>query len=123
MTGLAPQAHGLTGWHMYFREIGAVLAVLPLIRGWGELQVGIQYASLGKGFFSIKLSRRAQRAVSAKPGMQRPHRLGVGRGPACAQQFGGPVAGLHIRAGIALVGGGLLIGQAHHIAQIGVLAR
>ena len=39
-----------------------VLAVLPLIRGWGELQVGIQYASLGKGFFSIKLSRRPQRA-------------------------------------------------------------
>jgi tetratricopeptide (TPR) repeat protein len=39
-----------------------VIAVLPLIRGWGELQVGIQYASLGKGFFSIKLSRRAQRA-------------------------------------------------------------
>jgi predicted AlkP superfamily pyrophosphatase or phosphodiesterase len=29
MTGLAPQAHGLTGWHMYFREIGAILAVLP----------------------------------------------------------------------------------------------
>jgi hypothetical protein len=29
MTGLAPQAHGLTGWHMYFRELGAVLAVLP----------------------------------------------------------------------------------------------
>lgn len=29
MTGLAPQAHGLTGWHVYFREIGAVLAVLP----------------------------------------------------------------------------------------------
>jgi hypothetical protein len=29
MTGLAPQQHGLTGWHMYFREIGAVLAVLP----------------------------------------------------------------------------------------------
>lgn len=29
MTGLAPQHHGLTGWHIYFREIGAVLAVLP----------------------------------------------------------------------------------------------
>jgi len=29
MTGLAPQQHGLTGWHMYFRELGAVLAVLP----------------------------------------------------------------------------------------------
>ena len=29
LTGLAPQEHGLTGWHMYFRELGAVLAVLP----------------------------------------------------------------------------------------------
>jgi len=29
LTGLAPQQHGLTGWHMYFREVGAVLAVLP----------------------------------------------------------------------------------------------
>jgi hypothetical protein len=29
MTGLAPQQHALTGWHMYFRELGAVLAVLP----------------------------------------------------------------------------------------------
>jgi hypothetical protein len=29
LTGLAPQQHGLTGWHMYFRELGAVLAVLP----------------------------------------------------------------------------------------------
>jgi tRNA A-37 threonylcarbamoyl transferase component Bud32 len=39
-----------------------VLAVLPFLRGWGELQVGIQYASLGKGFFSIKLSRKPSRA-------------------------------------------------------------
>jgi len=29
MTGLAPAQHGLTGWHMYFRELGALLAVLP----------------------------------------------------------------------------------------------
>ena len=29
MTGLAPQQHGLTGWHMYFRELGTVAAVLP----------------------------------------------------------------------------------------------
>ena len=29
MTGLAPQSHAITGWHMYFRELGAVLAVLP----------------------------------------------------------------------------------------------
>jgi hypothetical protein len=29
MTGLAPQQHGLTGWHVFFRELGAILAVLP----------------------------------------------------------------------------------------------
>lgn len=29
MTGLYPSEHGLTGWHMYFRELGTVLAVLP----------------------------------------------------------------------------------------------
>lgn len=28
-TGVAPQQHGLTGWHVYFRELGSVLAVLP----------------------------------------------------------------------------------------------
>ena len=30
MTGLAPRAHGLTGWHMYFAELERILAVLPL---------------------------------------------------------------------------------------------
>jgi predicted AlkP superfamily pyrophosphatase or phosphodiesterase len=29
MTGLAPQQHGLTGWHMYLRELDTVAAVLP----------------------------------------------------------------------------------------------
>ena len=29
LTGLAPQQHGLTGWNMDFREIGAVVAPLP----------------------------------------------------------------------------------------------
>lgn len=29
LTGDAPRQHGLTGWHMYFRELGSVLAVLP----------------------------------------------------------------------------------------------
>ena len=32
MSGLAPAAHGLTGWHMLFEEAGGVLAVLPLRR-------------------------------------------------------------------------------------------
>jgi len=29
LTGLAPQQHGLTGWHTWFRELGCVLKVLP----------------------------------------------------------------------------------------------
>lgn len=28
-TGLAPQQHGLTGWHIYFSELDSLLAVLP----------------------------------------------------------------------------------------------
>lgn len=34
LTALPPAAHGLTGWHMWFEEIGQTLAVLPLsVRG------------------------------------------------------------------------------------------
>ncbi len=29
MTGLTPAQHGLTGWHMYFRELGAIATPLP----------------------------------------------------------------------------------------------
>lgn len=31
MSGLAPQQHGLTGWFMHFRHLGAVTAVLPFM--------------------------------------------------------------------------------------------
>ena len=30
MTGLPPSQHGLTGWHMWLREVGNLLAILPL---------------------------------------------------------------------------------------------
>ena len=30
LSGLAPQQHALTGWHMYFDELGTIAAVLPL---------------------------------------------------------------------------------------------
>lgn len=30
LTGMAAQQHGLSGWHVYYREIGAIAAVLPL---------------------------------------------------------------------------------------------
>ncbi|MDY6942776.1 MAG: alkaline phosphatase family protein [Pseudomonadota bacterium] len=32
LTGVPPQQHGLTGWHMYFSEIDRVIATLPLYR-------------------------------------------------------------------------------------------
>ncbi|HYE38270.1 alkaline phosphatase family protein [Methylocaldum sp.] len=40
LTGLAPQQHGLTGWHMYFKELGTVLAVLPGTPRYGGTPVG-----------------------------------------------------------------------------------
>jgi Type I phosphodiesterase / nucleotide pyrophosphatase len=49
MSGLAPQQHGLTGWHIYFEEIGAVGAVLPFrLRPTDErlVQFGLQPAAV-----------------------------------------------------------------------------
>lgn len=40
LTGDPPQQHGLTGWHMYFRELGAVLAVLPGRPRYGGVGLG-----------------------------------------------------------------------------------
>jgi predicted AlkP superfamily pyrophosphatase or phosphodiesterase len=60
LTGEAPQQHGLTGWHIYFRELGAVLAVLP---GWPRYggaslgQAGIDTQALhGHTPFSDKIA-------------------------------------------------------------------
>lgn len=36
MSGLAPQQHGLTGWFMHFRKLGAVAAVLPFVPRYGR---------------------------------------------------------------------------------------
>ena len=37
LTGLAPQQHALTGWHMYFSELDSIAAVLPITpRGEGK---------------------------------------------------------------------------------------
>ncbi len=49
LTGLAPQQHGLTGWHMYFREIGAIVAPLPFRTRTGKQalrEVGVTPAQL-----------------------------------------------------------------------------
>lgn len=34
-TGVAPQQHAITGWHTYFKELGAVATVLPFIPRYG----------------------------------------------------------------------------------------
>lgn len=49
MTGLAPQQHGLTGWFMHFRRLGAVTAVLPFVPRYGRKPMsgeGVDLASL-----------------------------------------------------------------------------
>jgi len=40
LTGLAPRAHAITGWHMYFRELGSVIAVLPGRARYGGADLG-----------------------------------------------------------------------------------
>lgn len=49
LTGEPPSCHGLTGWHMYFRELGSVLAVLPgraRYGGPGLIDAGVSAAQL-----------------------------------------------------------------------------
>ena len=49
LTGEPPSRHGLTGWHMYFRELGSVLAVLPgraRYGGTGLADAGVSAAAL-----------------------------------------------------------------------------
>lgn len=43
LTGLPPAAHGITGWHMYLRELGCALAVFPGRPRFG----GASYAKAG----------------------------------------------------------------------------
>jgi len=67
---LVPEAQArFTAWNptaLVVYSLALLLCVLPLLRGWGELVVGIQYSTLSKGFFSIKLSRTPERAGAGK---------------------------------------------------------
>lgn len=67
-TGLAPQQHALTGWHMYFSELDSIAAVLPLTpRGAGEYAA--QPGELPRRLFGhVPLCDRiARRAVVISP--------------------------------------------------------
>lgn len=50
LTAEAPQQHGLTGWHMYFRELGDVLAVLPFRPRHGGPPLGAAGIDVGAFF-------------------------------------------------------------------------
>jgi len=68
LTGLAPQQHALTGWHMYFRELDAVTAVLPLRpRGGGRFDAAP--GELPQRLFGHAplVSRLARRSVFVAP--------------------------------------------------------
>lgn len=47
MSGQAPQQHGLTGWFMNFREIGATAAVLPFTPRYGRGTLTEQGVAIG----------------------------------------------------------------------------
>lgn len=47
MTGLAPQQHGLTGWFMHFRRLGAVTAVLPFMPRYGHQPLSADGVEMG----------------------------------------------------------------------------
>jgi hypothetical protein len=48
LTGDAPQQHGLTGWFVYFRELGSVLSVLPGKARFGGAAYGAGGVDVGR---------------------------------------------------------------------------
>lgn len=67
-TGLAPQQHALTGWHMYFSELDSIAAVLPITpRDGGEYAA--QPGELPRRLFghASLFDRIARRAVMVSP--------------------------------------------------------
>lgn len=68
LTGEAPQQHGLTGWHMWLRELGCVMTVLPGRPRYG----GQSYRAAGidpiRLFGHVPLADRiATRAITVSP--------------------------------------------------------
>lgn len=58
LTGEPPQQHGLTGWHIYFRELGTVLAVLPGRARYGGVGLGDAGISAQRLFNHVPLCDR-----------------------------------------------------------------
>ena len=68
LSGLAPQQHALTGWHMYFAELDAIAAVLPLRpRGAGVFDA--PPGALSRRLFGHRpfVDRLARRSIFVSP--------------------------------------------------------
>lgn len=69
LNGQTAQQHGLTGWHMFFREIGCILAVLPLFPRHGGPRLrecGIEPDTLLRARSLFPRLNRPGRVVSPK---------------------------------------------------------
>jgi hypothetical protein len=58
LTGSAPQQHALPGWHVYFKELGSVLAVLPFRARHGGPPLGETGVDAGALFGHVPLFDR-----------------------------------------------------------------
>lgn len=58
LSGQAPQQHGLTGWHMYMRELAAVVTTLPFVTRFGGLSLRESGYSAGELFDSSPVYAR-----------------------------------------------------------------
>ena len=70
MSGLAPQQHGLTGWFMHFRKLGAVTAVLPFMPRYARHPLGDQGIHLDRIIDAPSFSSRiSARSLMLQPAM------------------------------------------------------
>ncbi len=59
-TGTAPQQHGITGWYMYFRELGTVFTVLPFRPRYGAKSLPGAGVDAGRFFNHSSIFGRIQ---------------------------------------------------------------
>jgi len=63
LTGLAPQQHGLTGWFVYFRELGSVVRVLPFTTRLGSIPLEAMGVRARELFGHVAVFDRLTRAA------------------------------------------------------------
>ncbi len=65
MSGLAPQQHGLTGWFMHFRKLGAVTAVLPFSPRYARASLAASGIAPGELIDAPSFAARIEAAAAA----------------------------------------------------------